>query len=115
MSAKVLYPAGQAQIPSPKAAPVSGEIIDDTAYGPVVVHGLHLAGIASGDPIEVTHGKGPTVEVPAASATTFAKAAEVEIDESTGLAVAADGGDFDFGTAAAAKTAGQTSVKVVLG
>lgn len=115
MSAKVLYPAGCAQIPSPKAAPVSGEIINDTAYGPVVVQGLYHGEVAIGDPIEVSHGKGITVEVPSASATTFAKAAGVEVDDSTGLAVAADAGDYDFGVAARAKTAGQTSVNVVLG
>lgn len=114
MSTQVLYPAGSAQIPSPKDAPVSGEVLNDTAYGPIVVHGLHLAEINTGDPIEVTHGKGPTIEVPAASATTFAKNAEVEIVAATGLAVAATAGTFDIGVAAQAKTAGQTTVKVIL-
>ncbi|MEP0344344.1 capsid cement protein [Rhodopirellula bahusiensis] len=115
MSAKILYPAGCAQIPSPKAKPKSGEIINDTAYGPVVVQGIYHGEVAIGDPIEVSHGKGITVEVPSASATTFAKPAEVEVVDASGLAVAADAGDFDFGVAAQQKTAGQTSVKVVLG
>lgn len=112
---KILYPAGSAQIPSPKDAPASGEILNDTAYGPIVVQGLHLSDLKTGDPIWVTHGKGNTIEVPAASATTFAKAATVEFKNSTGLAVAAAAGDFDIGTAALAKTSGQNSVRVVMG
>ena len=115
MSTQILFPAGSAQIPSPKAAPASGEVLNDTAYGPIVVEGLRLSGIAIGDPIQVSHGKGPTVRVPSASATLFAKAAVVEIDSATDLAVADTLGSFDIGTAANAKTSGQTSVDVVLG
>ncbi|TWU15963.1 capsid cement protein [Allorhodopirellula heiligendammensis] len=112
---KVLYPAGSAQIPSPKDAPKSGEMLSDSAYGPMVVEGLNLSDVKTGDPLWVSHGKGKTVEVPAASATTFAKAATIEFKNSTGLAVADAAGDFDIGKAAAAKTAGQTSVKIVMG
>lgn len=110
---KILYPPGCAQIPSPKNAPVSGEILVDTAYGPVVVQGLNASAIRSGDPIEVTHGKGTTIEVDSASGTTIAKAANVFLVNSTKLA--AGTGDVYLGRAALAKTAGQLVVRVVFG
>ncbi|MEM8910830.1 MAG: capsid cement protein [Planctomycetota bacterium] len=115
MATKVLYPAGCAQIPSPKDAPSSGEVLSHAAYGAVVVHGLRLTDVKVGDPIEVTHGKGPTVEMPSASATLFAEGDPVDHENATGYAVVDAAGDFSVGAAAAAKAAGQTAVKVVLG
>lgn len=109
MTAKFVYAPGEAQIPAPSANIPSGQLINDAALGACIVEGL-AARNAIGDPIHVRY-QG-IVEVPAASATTFAKNAAVQFANSTGLAVAT--GDFAVGKAVVAKTSGQTSVLVRL-
>lgn len=109
MTAIVQHAHGEAQIPAPSANIPSGKLINDTALGACVVQGLAAAN-ATGDPIAVVYAG--IIEVPAASATTFAKNANVQINSTTDLAVAS--GDFHIGKALEAKTSGQTSVRVVL-
>lgn len=108
-----IKPAHEAQIPSPVAAPESGRTIVDSAYGPAVINGLNLADVAIGDPVTITHAKGPTVEYAAGSAATWSKAAAVHI-LADGITVAASGGTA-IGVAAVAKTAGQTTALVIIG
>ena len=112
--ARPVFPAHEAQIPAPSALLTSGDVISHATLGACIVEGL-LPGQAIGDPITVRHGKGPTIAVPSASATTFTAAASVEYDNETDVAVAAAGGDFAIGKALFAKTAGQTEVIVTIG
>lgn len=116
MATRQLFPAGEAQIASPKAAPASGELILHAALGPVRVMGLNLADVAIGDYITVQHNKGPTIEVAKDSADTFAAAAVVDLDESAQLAVpdADAASDGQLGKALEAAGSGTTVVKVIL-
>jgi len=110
MSTVIVGEYGKAQIPAPSANLPCGKFINDTALGACVVEGLNAAARASGDPITVTYAG--VVKVPSASATTFAKDANVQINTSTDLAVAS--GTFHIGRALFAKTSGQLEVYVVL-
>jgi len=53
-------------------------------------------------------------DIASASATTFSAGVICEWDESDTVAVAQAAGDFDLGTVVAAKTSGQTTVRVSL-
>ncbi|TWU66458.1 DUF2190 family protein [Crateriforma conspicua] len=111
MVAKILQSYGVAQIPAPSAGLSSGDFLNHAVLGACMVMGLNVPS-AIGDPITVVYAG--IAEVPSASATTLAQGATAEIDSSSGLAVADTAGDFDIGKVVTAKTAGQTSVQILL-
>lgn len=109
MTAIIQHAPGEAQIPAPSANLASGKVLIHATLGACVVEGVHAVR-AQGDPIHVRYAG--IALVPAASATTFAADANVQINTSTNLAVTSGG--THIGRAVEAKTSGQTSVRVLL-
>ncbi|MEO1527987.1 MAG: hypothetical protein AAFX06_21355 [Planctomycetota bacterium] len=112
MSVQNFKPAHECQIPSPVAAPASGQIIVDSVLGSCIVQGLKLSDVIVGTEITVRHSKGPSVVIDAPSSLVLAKNADVRID-AAGTSVVASGGTV-IGKALFEKTAGQTKVYVLL-
>lgn len=111
MTVKIVDVYAKTTIPAPADDLESGDMFNDTALGACVVLGLNPNKV-TGEPIAVAY-RG-VVEVPSASGTTLAKAATVEYDATSKLAVADTAGDFDIGSAVVAKTSGQTVAQILL-
>ena len=107
-----IHCANEATIPATSATHKSGEVVVHPTYGSCVIKGLRLPTVV-GEPIAVSHSKGPTVRIPSASATTFAQNATVNY--LAGVGVASGGGGVTAGKAKAAKVSGQLFVDVVVG
>jgi predicted RecA/RadA family phage recombinase len=118
MQARLLYGAGGAVHLT--AAGAADTVIYNAGdvLAPALVDGKVCGVVSGSSPIRggerfAAYTKGAYALV-SASATTFAKAAAVEWNDSTNLAVAAAAGTFDVGGAIDAKVAGQTEVNVNL-